>query len=61
MITCAISRPPQIPTASMRKEIPAAAPLDTPFVFLLLPPWLDGLEVVTGDPEVGGKYGQNPT
>jgi len=61
MITCAISRPPQIPTASMRKEIPAAAPLETPSVFILLPPWFDGLAVVSGDPECGGEDGQNPT
>ena len=61
MIKCAISRPPQIPTASMRKEIPAAAPLETPFDFILLPPWLDGLVVVSVDPECGGGDGKKPT
>ena len=62
MIKCAITKPPQIPTASMRKEIPAAAPLDTPFVFtLLFPPgfgWLDGLAVA---PDGSALVGLRPT
>lgn len=36
MITCATTKPPNIPTTSMRIEIPAAAPLDTPFVLTSL-------------------------
>lgn len=65
MIKCAITKPPPIPTASMRKEIPAAAPLDTPFVFtLLFPPgfgWLDGLAVAPDGAGPGALVGLRPT
>lgn len=62
MITCAISKPPPIPTASMRIEIPAAAPLDTPFVLsVLLPPGLPvGLAVEWAGGR-GRRVGLKPT
>ena len=60
MITCAMSKPPAIPTTSMTIETPAATPLETPFFRLPPPPGWGLLEGVTG---MGGGVtpGENPT